>query len=384
MTVRQEKRSKKEKQKKVLLGLIEHFVAHGRPVGSHTLQETVFPHLSSATLRNYFSELEEEGFLTQQHTSGGRLPTCKAWRFYAKESLEKTLLPKSKDQALFSSLSFGETKEISKRLILIAEKLSKTLRVPVFFSYPRFDQEYVTSLKFIALDSSTYLIILVTDFGTVKTEVLHLDKKLSSFSLKRIEQYFQWRVSKTTGEPPLSAEEKEIANTIYQETVLRYAVSHSVISEEEVYRTGFLHLLHLQDEFTTVELAQLFEFLEAKAPMKHLLRATMRKNERIVLVESDLFPYSGTIPKAVVFSQTYSVQRQPVGAFGLIAPLRMSYNKALSLLGAATLAATDFLTKSVYRYQLSWRVPEEATRTSSNLLTFDPSPWILENQSKKA
>lgn len=79
------KMSKEEREKTVLLGLVDHYIREGKPVGSNTLKDVGFQDLSSATLRNYFSILEDQGYLHQQHISGGRIPTAAAYRIYAQE-----------------------------------------------------------------------------------------------------------------------------------------------------------------------------------------------------------------------------------------------------------------------------------------------------------
>ena len=81
------KMNKEEREKRVLLALIEYYILNGKPVGSATLKEVDVGDLSAATIRNYFAHLEEEGYLVQQHTSGGRLPTDKAFRLYALEHM---------------------------------------------------------------------------------------------------------------------------------------------------------------------------------------------------------------------------------------------------------------------------------------------------------
>jgi heat-inducible transcriptional repressor len=82
------KPSKNERERQVLLVLVDYYIKTGRPVGSNTLKELGFTTLSSATIRNYFTRLEDEGFLIQQHASGGRLPTSKALRLYALDCLD--------------------------------------------------------------------------------------------------------------------------------------------------------------------------------------------------------------------------------------------------------------------------------------------------------
>src|SRR5438045_1193035 len=88
----QRKLPKADREHSVLLGLIELYLKTGKPIGSHTLQENGFDSLSSATIRNYFSKMEEAGYLKQQHTSGGRIPTQKAFRLYADSYLNEGVI----------------------------------------------------------------------------------------------------------------------------------------------------------------------------------------------------------------------------------------------------------------------------------------------------
>src|ERR1700733_15097168 len=128
---------KQDRERKVLLGLIEYYLKTNKPVGSHTLKEAGFEDLSSATIRNYFAHLEEEGYLSQQHSSGGRIPTHKAYRLYANEYVESETLPP--DDPLFRNLRNAETHEIAAYLQKAAETLSTLSNTAVFLSSPRFD-----------------------------------------------------------------------------------------------------------------------------------------------------------------------------------------------------------------------------------------------------
>ena len=74
---------RESREKAVLLGLVELYLLTGKPIGSNTLKENGFGHISSATIRNYFAKLEAQGMLKQQHSSGGRTPTPLAYKFYA-------------------------------------------------------------------------------------------------------------------------------------------------------------------------------------------------------------------------------------------------------------------------------------------------------------
>ena len=119
-----QKMTKEERERKVLIGLIEHYIQTGKPVGSNTLKEAGFGELSSATIRNYFSKLEEEGFLTQQHASGGRVPTPRSFKFYAKEFYEERKLS-PEDKECLRKAKQPEGREIANALRESAPKIER-------------------------------------------------------------------------------------------------------------------------------------------------------------------------------------------------------------------------------------------------------------------
>ena len=81
------KPSKDQRERLILFGLVELYLQTGKPIGSNTLKENGFDALSSATIRNYFTKLEEEGYVLQQHSSGGRIPSALAFKAYAEAHL---------------------------------------------------------------------------------------------------------------------------------------------------------------------------------------------------------------------------------------------------------------------------------------------------------
>jgi heat-inducible transcriptional repressor len=121
---------KHDRERKVLIGLVEYFLTTGKPVGSNSLKEEGFEDLSSATIRNYFANLEEAGYLKQQHSSGGRIPTNLAYKLYANEYLDSRDIDQNIQQHL-EPLRWVETREIALYLQQAAEKLSQTLNTSV-------------------------------------------------------------------------------------------------------------------------------------------------------------------------------------------------------------------------------------------------------------
>src|SRR5262249_12482132 len=153
--------------------------------GSNTLKESGFKSLSSATIRNYFSDLEKEGYLHQQHVSGGRIPTEKAIRAYIQHFLSSNEVPKNFHEKA-ESLGAFDSKEIGHFLPKAVEVVSEILSLPVFMSSPRFDQDFLTEIKLIPIGFERLAALLITDFGIVKMELFPIDTKLNTFSIKRI------------------------------------------------------------------------------------------------------------------------------------------------------------------------------------------------------
>src|SRR5580698_5023185 len=88
-TLAQKKPAKDQRENLILFGLVDLYLQSGKPIGSNTLKENGFDALSSATIRNYFAKLEEEGFVKQQHSSGGRIPTAAAYKAYAQAHFDQ-------------------------------------------------------------------------------------------------------------------------------------------------------------------------------------------------------------------------------------------------------------------------------------------------------
>jgi heat-inducible transcriptional repressor len=375
-TITLKKPAKGDRQRLLLLGLVELYLQTGRPVGSNTLRENGFDALSSATIRNYFSKLEDEGFLKQQHSSGGRIPTPAAYKLYANAWSSNPTINEKERNDLRSEL-VKESREIATTLQRTAELISERARCAVFLSAPRFDQDFVLDIKLMGLDSSRFLCVILTDFGLVRTEVLFADKKLSNFTLRRLETYFRFRM---TGydKPELSEEEEIMASHFYKEIMLRHIVSHAHFSSEDVYKTGFSRLLSYPDFNDASALASGLSLFENPILLRSLLRETAENNTLSFWIGDDLPAL--TASSCSVIAVPYHINQLPIGAIALLGPSRMPYRELFGLLQTASAALSEALTRSMYKYKISFRTP------SSDELHLNPDTpsFLLEDQTSIA
>lgn len=346
---------KQDREKKILLGLVEYYIQTGKPVGSNSLKEAGFGELSSATIRNYFANLDEAGFLTQSHTSGGRIPAAPAFRTYADHYLHGDNYKLEENP--FRHLLQFDSREIALFLQEAAESLSKTSRCAVFLSAPRFDHDVIVDIKLVALDIYRCLCILVTDFGVIQTEVLRLPEKLSSFALKRIESYFHWRLTGIDLPENLEPDEEALGQSFYNELMLRYIVGYSNFIDEEIYRTGFSNLLTYPDFQDTKLLAGSLALFENVHGMRLLLKECLALDKLKVWIESDLDTFT-TDSNCSVLAVPYYINRKPVGAVGIMGPMRLPYRALFVALKLFSECVSETLTRNIYKFKISYRQPE--------------------------
>lgn len=344
----------------VLFGLVELYLESGKPIGSNTLKENGFQNLSSATIRNYFVELEAQGYLRQPHASGGRVPTHLALRVYADEHIEQIDLSPEIEEKL-APLAQSESRNLLHYLQTSAETLSEATGLATFLSSVRFDHDLITDIKLLSIDASRLLAVIITDFGQVQTEVLPADQRLSTFSLKRVEAHLQWRLQ--GGEEPsaLSNTELLFAQKCYNEIMVRYLVRYSNFSHDDTYRTGFSKLLNYPEFTDPLALTTGLSLFENQAHMRLLLNDCLRRGELSYWVGSELGAYIPTAEGCSVIAIPYYLGSMRAGAVGVLGPCRIPYRSLFATLTYFSHCISKSLTKSLLKFKLSYRTPRSST-----------------------
>lgn len=283
------KNPKKERERKVLLGLVDLYIRTGRPIGSNTLKESGFEAISSATIRNYCSKLEEEGYLVQHHTSGGRVPTDLAYRFYAKAMMDHINVEPQIDLGLHEML-FKETQAINIYLEQSLDYLSELTGCASFLSSPIFDQDFICGIKLVSLDTTRILGVIMTQFGFVHSEVIYSQTKLSSFSLRRIEEFFAQKLANLPLQE-LSQEEREFAERCFHEIALRNIVQIGNPQRGTIYRAGLSELLSYPECQDMNVLASALKLFEKPSLMSSLLKETSSGRSLKFWIGDDLSAY---------------------------------------------------------------------------------------------
>lgn len=351
----EKKSGKTDRERSILFGLIEHYILTGKPVGSNVLKDAGFENLSSATIRNYFANLEEEGYLAQQHASGGRIPTESAFRLYA-NAFENEI---NKEKIEFNFFKKKESREIISLLQHSAEELALRTKTAVFLSAPRFEQDFIIAIKPVFIDTGCCLCVLITDFGEIRTEMLYTDHKFSLGASKRLEAYFSWRLTNRNKPENMNKNEEELAQKLYNELMVRYIVGYSQFNEEDVYRTGFSSLLaypEFQDPSTLANSLTLFENTQG---MRLLLKECSKFDHLKFWIGEDLAKYSTQTPiDCAIAAIPYYVNNKPVGSIGIFGPLRLPYRSLFNMLRQFSECLSKTLTDCLYKFKITIRPPK--------------------------
>lgn len=348
---------KKEREKKILFGLVKLYIQSGKPIGSNTLKEDGFGDLSSATIRNYFAKLEKEGYLQQQHSSGGRLPTEKAFREYAQEHLDSNIVDEQIDNHL-NRLLKKETKEISDYLHFACDMLSDLIHCPILLSLPKLDMDFIQAIKLFSIQKNKVLCLLITDFGLIRTEIFYTPQLFTHDELQLVEDYFYWRLNKR--EKPFIDNEAltKWGQRLYNEIIVRHFIANS---GQPVKHMGISKLLSYPEFHDSSALAEGLTFFENQRDIDFLFDSCLKNNDLSFWMGQELKGNNLSL-----IALPYSIGPTPVGVIAILGPIRLPFPKLFGILRVFNQYLSETLTQNAYKFKISFRAKED--RTPSILL----------------
>lgn len=368
------RQSKKDKETSILLGVVDLYIKKGTPIGSNTLKENGFSHLSSATIRNYFAQLEKKGFLHQQHTSGGRTPTTAAFRKYVDSISDKINISK-KQKDLITKEFKTENNKVSSYIQQTADKLSEITKLTVFISSPRFDQDFIQDVKLLRLDSEQLLAVIITNFGVIKTEILITKTPLEESNIKQIEAFFLWRLSKKDN-PNINESLLKCAQRLYNELMVRYFVGYANYPMVDVYKTGLSKLLSYNEFKDPTSLAYGLGLLENPVFLQLLLNDATNAGKIHSYLAEEMLPLGISIPQGAITTIPYKINQIICGAIAVLGPLRIPYKNIFEIMHVVSKEVSHSITNMVYKFKLSYRNPSNfqvnVEAKAKNLLDYSP------------
>jgi len=335
-----------KRNKNILTSLINEYILTAEPVGSRKIAKKYNINLSSATIRNVMSDLEEMGLLHQPHTSAGRVPTERALRFYVNSILKVRSLNPVEKKRIRMRYKFSEL-EASDIIKQTSEVLSTLSHHMSLVSAPKLIGTILKHIEFIKISGNRILVIFVSQSGFVQNRIIEECEDVSQGELDKYTNYLnEILVGLSLEEVKAKIEEEMKKEKIIYDQLLSKALqlSRKALGKEtetELYVEGQVNLLEFP-EFAEVEkMKTFFHTLEEKSLLLRLLDKTMEADGVQIFIGSETELID--IKECSIISSSYRHGKNVIGALGIIGPTRMDYLKLIPIVEYSAQLVTEFL-----------------------------------------
>ncbi|HEX9024070.1 MAG TPA: heat-inducible transcriptional repressor HrcA [Geobacteraceae bacterium] len=322
-----------DRSKHILEAIIEDYILSAEPVGSRTISRRHGLELSPASIRNVMADLEEMGFLASPHTSAGRVPTDKAYRFYVDSLLG------------LRKVTREEREEIRKRCSLtgrdIGDVLKETSRTLSAISHymgivvaPRFTANVFRHIEFMKLGGKRVLAILVSRNGTVQNKIIETEEELPLDDLIRMSNYLNEILEGLT----IAQVKSRILEEMRQEKVqydllmaraLKLSQQTLEDTGTDVFIEGQANILELPEFADVAKMKEIIRAFEEKGQLLSLLERCMSAEGVQIFIGSE--SHLSRMEGMSLVTSTYITGKNTFGILGVIGPTRMGYSKIIPI-----------------------------------------------------
>lgn len=338
----------------ILKAIVDDFIVTGVPVGSRTISKKSGMGLSSATIRNEMSDLEELGLLEQPHTSAGRVPSQLAYRLYVDRLMRVERLTRTEIDHLrgYFTQQMDEVEQVIDRT---AKILSDATHYTSMVLAPKFDNMLIKSVHLVPISQGLALLVVVTDKGVFKDTTLRIPGGIDPEYLHRISGMLTERLTGLRpGEVQAALQEflkpdlgayrrffKELMDAVEQ--------NFTADEKREVVLGGAANILNYP-EYSDMDKARNFLMtLETKDVLYQLLSRATKMEFSVTIGTENEFEQ---IKDCSVVTATYKIGDQTLGSFGVIGPTRMDYGKVISVLDYMGKSLSEILSELMKRGEI--------------------------------
>ena len=334
-----------ERAQILLKTLVERYIVEGQPVGSRALSRYSGLDLSPASIRNVMADLEEMGFIASPHTSAGRVPTARGYRFF----VDTLLTIKPLDIVQINQLEGQLHSENTQRLVTSASHiLSDLTRFAGVVMTPRRSSGF-RHIEFLRLSDKRILLILVTPEGDVQNRIIFTGKPYTPSELTEAANILNQHYAGLTFDEVRKRIQDELKRlredmTQLMNAALEAGSQAASESAEEVVISGESNLLDIQDLSSNMaSLRKLFDLFERKTGLLQLLDISSRAHGVQIFIGGE----SGLVPldECSVVTAPYEVDGQNVGTVGVIGPTRMAYERVIPIVDITAKLLSSALTQ---------------------------------------
>lgn len=324
-----------ERKVKILQAVIRNYLETGEPVGSRTISKYTDLNLSSATIRNEMSDLEEMGFIFQPHTSAGRIPTDKGYRLYVDTMMEERV--REVDEKM--EMVLDKADKVEKVLKQAARLLANSTQYAAMVSSPQYHHNKVKFIQLSRVNNVQILAVIVVEGNIIKNRMIHVDEPLDDETMLKLNILLNQSLGGMSldninlGMIALLKEKAGIHSELVAGVV--DAVAEAIGQEEdlEIYTSGANNIFKYPELADQERASEIINLFEEKQPLSDIAKEALENeagNGIQIYIGSEA-PVE-TMQDCSVVTATYTLDEGMKGTIGIIGPKRMDYDHVVGTL----------------------------------------------------
>lgn len=340
-------RSLDEREASILQAIVYEYITRGKPVGSRSFVHRYSLAVSPATMRNIMFDLEGLEYLKQPHTSAGRIPTDKGFRFYVNSLLDSYDFSLKDREISIKEEAIKREVQLDKIFSIITKMLSAESRYAAVMLTPRFDFTVVKRVVLVPMDNNEILFILITRTGVVLTKKVMVSSNVTQDDLYNFSKYLTGELCgyaiyeiKDTIFERLRSEKNATINKEMALDIAQLAVSES--EEPRLHIDGIENLLKIPEMVEEDRLHSLLSIIEENNILRRILARSLENEGIMTMIGEEI--EEEHVKGCSMVSTSYKIGNKLVGAVGVLGPTRMDYEKVVPLVDYTGKVVTELLT----------------------------------------
>ena len=334
-----------ERKLGILKAVIDDYIMTGLPIGSRTISKKHGIELSSATIRNEMSDLEELGFLEQPHTSAGRIPSQKAYRYYV-DRLMKVVKLNPTEAAKIKRYFEDRMSEVGQVMEKAAQVLSDTTHHISMVLKPQLKKSVIKRIQIVKITERKAILLVVTDAGLITDNVIVVPEGITPEYLEMISVLLTNKlVTKTLEDAEVDLrsflnENIRVGSTFISEIITAIETSVEPHGEKGLVLGGTQNIIDYPDYMSIDKAKDFVAVLKTKEMLYDMMKKASNLEFSVTIGQENEVK---ELRDMSVVTATYKIGGKSLGSFGVIGPTRMDYAKVISILGYVSTSLNSIL-----------------------------------------
>jgi heat-inducible transcriptional repressor len=338
-----------KRNQQILADIVRTYVTTGEPVSSRSIARSHSEQLSSASIRNVMADLEDAGLLFQPHTSAGRVPTAAAYRFFAQQIAAQATLSEEDKTWIRQELEGATTaEELTERAGHMLAAVSKGLGIIVM---PPLARTVLEHIRFLLLPDARVVVVLVSAGGATRDKILRPEHEFTQAELDRTAEYLNrhyngWTLEAIRAEllAKLASEKERFGKLLPVALELCNPALLDANRSREIYVEGAAQFASTPELVGADSLRELLTAIEEKSKLVAILNGCIEAPEP-VHVQIGVKEINGAGEHLSVITAPYLVRDQGQGSLGVLGPMRMQYERAITAVAYMARAFSEAMSR---------------------------------------